>query len=206
MKWLPKLNDLNLSAIGNPFVIASYQTHYTPNAITHALKPPIGPGMVNEPEPGKRPRSSISPTIVVEDGEPVLVVGGAGGSQIIMGVLHAIVNTVDYGMGIAHAVDAERLDAQFEPGEFILEDGRVSAVAESGLISRGHVVEPEGEYADVPLIQAAGIDPVTGERLAVTDPRSGEQASAGQGLSQGTVAPLPDTGGIPPSAGWLAPR
>ena len=155
------------------------------------------PGAANEPEPGKRPRSSMSPTIVVRDGEPVLVVGGSGGSQIIMGTLHAVVNTVDYGLDPAHAVDAERLDAQFPP-ELILEDGRVSAVAEADLISRGHVVASEGEYSDVPLVQAAGIDPDTGERLATTDPRSGPQASTGQGVASRS---LPQTGGVPPFDG-----
>ena len=151
------------------------------------------PGAANEPEPGKRPRSSMSPTIVVRDGRPVLVVGGSGGSQIIMGALHAVVNTVDYGLDPAHAVDAGRLDAQFPP-ELILEDGRVSAVAEADLISRGHVVASEGEYSDVPLVQAAGIDPDTEERLAATDPRSGPQASTGQGVAPTS---LPRTGGVP---------
>lgn len=153
------------------------------------------PGTANEPEPGKRPRSSISPTIVVEDGKPILVVGGAGGSQIIMGVLHAIVNKVDFGMDVAHAVDSERLDAQLPP-DLILEDGRVFATEEAELVARGHVVVPEGEYAELPRVQAAGMDPETGERLAITDPRSGEQASVGQGLTSA----LPDTGG-PPLAG-----
>ena len=156
------------------------------------------PGAANEPEPGKRPRSSMSPTIVVRDGEPVLVVGGSGGSQIIMGALHAVINTVDFGHDPARAIDAARLDAQFPP-ELILEDGRVSATAESDLISRGHVPVSEGEYSDVPLVQAAGTDPQTGERLAATDPRSGPQASTGQG-----TAPLPHTGGIPfPGCGLL---
>ncbi len=149
------------------------------------------PGAANAPEPGKRPRSSMSPTIVVRDGEPVLVVGASGGSQIIMGALHAIVNSVDFDQNPAQAIDAERLDAQFPP-ELILEDGRVPATAEAELISRGHVVVSEGEYSDVPLVQAAGIDPATDERLAATDPRSGPQASTGRG-----VASLPHTGGVP---------
>ncbi len=158
------------------------------------------PGTANEPEPGKRPLSSISPTIVVEDGVPSLVVGGAGGSQIIMGVLHAIVNSVDYGMDVAHALDAPRLDAQ-EPPTLILEDGRVSAVDEAELVARGHEIEPEGEYADLPRVQAASVDSVTGERLAVTDPRSGEQSSLAQspgaGSSHSPEARLPETGGPP---------
>lgn len=109
-----------------------------------------------------------------------------------MGALHAIVNTVDYGLDPARAIDAERLDAQFPP-ELILEDGRVSATVEAELISRGHVVVSEGEYSDVPLVQAAGVAPKTGERLAATDPRSGGQASTGQGVAAG----LPHTGGVP---------
>jgi gamma-glutamyltranspeptidase/glutathione hydrolase len=150
-----------------------------------------GPGTPNEPEPGKRPRSSISPTIVVEDGEPILVVGGAGGARIIMGTLFAIINTVDYGLDPARAVDAERLDQQSD-GKMALEDGRVSPIVQGKLKGRGHKIERKGEYDDRPRIQAAGIDRETGERLAATDPRSGQQESAGQGVRE-----LPKSGGIP---------
>jgi gamma-glutamyltranspeptidase / glutathione hydrolase len=150
-----------------------------------------GPGTPNEPEPGKRPRSSISPTIVVENGEPVLVVGGAGGARIIMGTLFAIINTVDFGLDPARAVDAERLDQQPD-GKMALEDGRVSPTVQGELKGRGHKIERRGEYEERPRIQAAGIDRETGERLAATDPRSGEQNSAGQGVQE-----LPKTGGVP---------
>ncbi len=153
------------------------------------------PGTANEPEPGKRPRSSISPTIVVEDGDPVLVVGGAGGPQIIMGSLMAVVNTVDFGLDPAQAIDAERIDEQ--PGkEMSIEQGRVSPPAQADLISRGHTFRREGEYAKLPRVQAAGVDPETGERLAATDPRSGEPASLGQDrISQSMRKKLPETGG-----------
>jgi gamma-glutamyltranspeptidase/glutathione hydrolase len=158
-----------------------------------------GSGTANEPQPGKRPRSSISPTIVTRDGEPVLVVGGAGGSQIIMGSLLAVVNTVDFGLDPAQAVDAERLDAQ-SGTRMTLEQGRVPPQAQAELIARGHSIERrEGEYAKLPRVQAAGIDSESGVRLAATDPRSGEQASVGQGAAQS----LPQTGG-PPLAGRVA--
>jgi gamma-glutamyltranspeptidase / glutathione hydrolase len=150
-----------------------------------------GPGTPNEPEPGKRPRSSISPTIVVEDGEPVLVVGGAGGARIITGTLLAIINTVDFGLDPARAVDAERLDQQPE-AKMALEDGRVSPTVQGKLKGRGHKIERKGEYDDRPRVQAAGIDRETGERLAATDPRSGQQDSAGQGVRE-----LPKSGGVP---------
>jgi gamma-glutamyltranspeptidase/glutathione hydrolase len=153
-----------------------------------------GPGTPNEPEPGKRPRSSMSPTIVVEDGEPILVVGGAGGARIIMGTLLAIINTVDFGLDPARAVDAERLDQQPD-GKMALEDGRVSPIVQGKLKDRGHKIERRGEYEERPRIQAAGIDRETGERLAATDPRSGEQDATGQGVQE-----LPKTGGVPLSA------
>ena len=154
-------------------------------------------GTANEPEPGKRPRSSISPTIVVEDGEPVLVVGGAGGPQIIMGSLLAVMNTVDFGLDPARAIDAKRIDAQ--PGrEMSIEQGRVPPAAQAELLARGHTFRREGEYAELPRVQAAGTDPETGERLAATDPRSGEPASVGQnGASQSMRRKLPQTGGPP---------
>ena len=170
------------------------------------------PGTANEPEPGKRPRSSISPTIVVENGEPVLVVGGAGGAQIIMGTLLAIVNTVDYGLDPAAAIDAERIDEQ-SGTSMTIEQGRVLPQAQAELISRGHEFQRrEGEYAELPRVQAAGIDPETGERLAATDPRSGESASVGQGgVTQGARSSLPKTGGAPvvclvesPLSRWIA--
>jgi gamma-glutamyltranspeptidase/glutathione hydrolase len=170
------------------------------------------PGTANEPEPSKRPRSSISPTIVVEDGEPVLVVGAAGGSQIIMGTLLAVVNTVDLGLDPAAAIDAERIEEQ-SGTSMTIEQGRVSPQAQAELIARGHEFQRrEGEYAELPRVQAAGIDPETGERLAATDPRSGELASVGQGgAAQGARSGLPKTGGPPvaclagsPLWRWLA--
>jgi gamma-glutamyltranspeptidase / glutathione hydrolase len=166
------------------------------------------PGSANEPEGGKRPRSSISPTIVVEDGIPVLVVGAAGGAQIIMGSLLAVVNTVDYGLDPARAIDAERID---EPSgtKMTIEQGRVTPQAQTGLAVRGHEIksgkERQGEYAKLPRVQAAGVDPETGERLAATDPRSNEPAAsvgqgagaARQGTPQKTRQKLPGTGGPP---------
>lgn len=162
------------------------------------------PGTANEPAPGKRPRSSINPVIVAEDGEPRLVVGGAGGISIIMGSLLAVTNVVDFGMPIDRAIDAPRLDEQESP-EMILENGRVSPVVQAELTERGHEISPEGEYADLPRVQAAGVDPRTGERLAVTDPRSGAEeyaALAQAGVAASPGRELPDTGGFT-GAGWL---
>ena len=70
----------------------------------------------NLPGPGKRPLSSMSPTIVLKDGKPVLVTGTPGGSRIITGVLQVILNTIDHGMNAAAAVAAPRLHQSMAAG------------------------------------------------------------------------------------------
>ena len=72
-------------------------------------------GEKNAIEPGKTPLSSMSPTIVVKDGKPVLVVGTPGGSRIITVVLQTILDVIDYGMTISEAVDAPRIHNQWLP-------------------------------------------------------------------------------------------
>ncbi len=72
-------------------------------------------GEANSIAPGKRPLSSMSPTIVSKDGKPVFVVGTPGGSRIITAVLHTILNVVDYGMNVQEAVDAPRFHQQWLP-------------------------------------------------------------------------------------------
>ncbi|MFD0880497.1 gamma-glutamyltransferase [Variovorax dokdonensis] len=72
-------------------------------------------GEANAIAPGKRPLSSMSPTIVSQDGKPVMVVGTPGGSRIITAVLHTILNVIDYGMTVQEAVDAPRFHQQWLP-------------------------------------------------------------------------------------------
>ena len=77
----------------------------------------------NLPGPGKRPLSSMSPTIVLKDGKPVLVTGSPGGSRIISAVLQVIVNSIDHEMDVARAVAAPRLHHQWLPDEVRVERG-----------------------------------------------------------------------------------
>ncbi len=99
----------------------------------------------NLPGPGKRPLSSMSPTIVLKDGKPVLVTGSPGGSRIISTVLQVIVNVLDYHMGVAAAVDAPRLHHQWLPDEVRVERGFSDEVL-AGLKAKGHrVIEPMGQ-------------------------------------------------------------
>src|SRR6202007_466727 len=75
------------------------------------------------PGPGKRPLSSMSRTMVLKDGKPVLVTGSPGGSRIISTVLQVIVNALDYHMDIAAAVAAPRVHHQWMPDEVRVEPG-----------------------------------------------------------------------------------
>jgi gamma-glutamyltranspeptidase/glutathione hydrolase len=99
----------------------------------------------NLPGPGKRPLSSMTPTIVLKDGKPVLVTGSPGGSRIVSTVLQVIVNVLDYDMNIADAVDAPRLHHQWRPDQVRAEHGFPDDVL-AGLRARGHtVVTPMGQ-------------------------------------------------------------
>jgi gamma-glutamyltranspeptidase / glutathione hydrolase len=77
----------------------------------------------NEPGPGKRPLSSMTPTILLKDGKPFLITGSPGGSRIITTVLQVIVNVIDRGMAIAAAVAAPRLHDQWMPDQIYAEPG-----------------------------------------------------------------------------------
>jgi gamma-glutamyltranspeptidase/glutathione hydrolase len=77
----------------------------------------------NAPGPGKRPLSSMSPTMVFKDGDLELVTGGAGGARIISIVLQMILDTVDHGMNVAEAEEAPRIHDQWRPDELRVERG-----------------------------------------------------------------------------------
>jgi gamma-glutamyltranspeptidase / glutathione hydrolase len=127
----------------------------------------------NLPGPGKRPLSSMSPTIVLKDGKPVLVTGTPGGSRIITGVLQVILNTIDHGMNAAAAVAAPRLHNQWLPDEVRVENGFPVEVLDT-LRTRGHAIA-------TPLPQtSANTIAITAEGLAgAPDPRTRGAHAAG---------------------------
>ncbi len=128
----------------------------------------------NLPGPGKRPLSSMSPTIVLKDGKPVLVTGSPGGSRIISTVLQVIVDVLDYHMDVAAAVAAPRLHHQWLPDEVRIEQGfPEDTLAE--LKARGHhIVEPMGQTS------ANSIFVAQDRLLGAPDPRSRGAEAAGQ--------------------------
>ena len=95
-------------------------------------------GSANAIAPGKRPLSSMSPTIVTQDGKPVLVLGTPGGSRIITAVLHTLINVIDYGMNLQEAVDATRFHQQWLPEVTNLEPFALSPDTRKLLETMGH--------------------------------------------------------------------
>jgi gamma-glutamyltranspeptidase/glutathione hydrolase len=128
----------------------------------------------NLPGPGKRPLSSMSPTIVLKDGKPVLVTGSPGGSRIISTVLQVIVNVLDYRMEIAAAVAAPRLHHQWLPDEVRIERGFADDTL-AALRAKGHsVIEPMGQTS------ANSIAVTDNGLLGAPDPRTRGADAAGQ--------------------------
>ena len=95
-------------------------------------------GEANSIAPGKRPLSSMSPTIVTRDGKPVLVLGSPGGSRIITAVLLTILNVVDYDMNLQEAVDAPRFHQQWLPEATNVENFALSPDTRKILEGMGH--------------------------------------------------------------------
>jgi gamma-glutamyltranspeptidase/glutathione hydrolase len=95
----------------------------------------------NLPGPGKRPLSSMTPTIVLKDGKPFLITGSPGGSRIITAVLQVICNVIDFHMAIDKAVSAPRLHNQWQPDGTFAEPGFAPDVLDA-LQRRGHKIVP----------------------------------------------------------------
>lgn len=105
-------------------------------------------GEANAIKPGKRPLSSMTPTILVRDGKLFMIVGGPGGGRIITSVLQTILNVVDFGMNVQDAVDAPRFHHQWMPDKITMERG-FSPDTIRLLQQRGHTVETASAVARV---------------------------------------------------------
>jgi gamma-glutamyltranspeptidase/glutathione hydrolase len=130
-------------------------------------------GKANAIAPGKRPLSSMTPTVVLKDGKPVLIVGTPGGSRIITTVLQIIVNVIDYGMNLQAAVDAPRIHHQWLPDTLAGEPLAISDPARKSLIGMGYDVvalEPWGTGNAAEVIGIAPADPTLADALGFPDP------------------------------------
>ncbi len=123
----------------------------------------------NAVAPGKRPLSSMTPTLVLENGKVRIVAGSPGGPRIITTVLLALLNILDFGLDPSEAIAAPRFHHQWVPDELSIEAGMPADVQE-GLRRRGHNLKvAERNWSSAQVI---AIDPKTGWHLGATDPRT----------------------------------
>ncbi len=127
-------------------------------------------GEANAPAPGKRPLSSMSPTLVTDaDGRVVLAAGAAGGPRIITATLQTLLHVVDRGMGPEDALAAPRVHHQWLPPK-VWAEGGLAAEARAALAAEGFAfVDSRG----LAVAQAVTFDPATGAFAAGADPRAG---------------------------------
>jgi len=136
-------------------------------------------GPANVIAPGKRPLSSMVPTIVVKDGKPFLVLGSPGGARIPTTVANILMGVIDYGMDTQEAVNAPRFHHQWEPDQISVEQWFSPDTVEK-LRQMGHKVfigvqyeEWEPRWSDG---ECVAVNPKTGERLGASDNRNNGKA------------------------------
>jgi gamma-glutamyltranspeptidase / glutathione hydrolase len=132
-------------------------------------------GERNAVGPGRRPLSSMTPTIVARGGTLWFAVGSPGGPTIINTVLQTVVNVVDFKMNIQQAIDAPRVHHQWMPDEILHEPFGLAPDVQQALRARGHklVDEPRG----IGDAQGVMIEDRTGVRLGAADARGGGSAA-----------------------------
>jgi gamma-glutamyltranspeptidase/glutathione hydrolase len=115
-------------------------------------------GKANAIAPGKRPLSSMTPTIVLKDGKPVLIVGAPGGARIITTVLEVIVNVIDHGLTLQEAVEAPRFHHQWLPDTLASEPLALSANTAAALTRAGYHLVPLEPWGAGNAVEAIGIE------------------------------------------------
>jgi gamma-glutamyltranspeptidase / glutathione hydrolase len=134
-------------------------------------------GSANAILPGKRPLSSMTPTIVSKDGALRLVLGSPGGPRITTSVLETLVALLDHDMAPQAAVDAPRIHHQFLPDTLFYEEGGLSPDTQAALGAMGYRLKAEKPWGAVELI---AVDPGPPRRLVgVNDKRRPEGAALG---------------------------
>jgi gamma-glutamyltranspeptidase/glutathione hydrolase len=138
-------------------------------------------GPANSIAPGKRPLSSMTPTLVFRDGKFLLATGSPGGPTIINTVLQVILNVIDHRMPASQAVEAPRIHHQWMPDILTHEHASMTAETVGALQSRGHVVKERVSYeggfqGDAETVV---VDPATHARLGAADPRKPDAKAVG---------------------------
>jgi len=156
-------------------------------------------GRANAIAPGKRPLSSMTPTIVLKDEKPVLVLGTPGGARIITTVLEVLLNVIDHGMTLQEAVDAPRIHHQWLPDTVGAEPFALSADTEGSLEHMGYHIVPLEPWGAGNAAEAIGIAPADAAsahalgfpRAATLYGASDSRAPAGAAAAPGGAAAAP---------------
>jgi gamma-glutamyltranspeptidase/glutathione hydrolase len=140
----------------------------------------LDPGSPNLLAGGKRPRTTLTPTIVLKDGRPFLAIGTPGGDSQDQQILLVLLNIIDFGMDVQAAIEAPRVnslhpvssfdDHRAQPGVLEAESSLGAAVLK-GLEERGHVLRVRPPYGISTGVVAAGLDPASGKLRGGADLR-----------------------------------
>ena len=128
-------------------------------------------GQNNAIAPGKRPLSSMSPTIVLKDGKPVVTVGAAGGPTIITQAVWAIINHLDLGMDIGDAIARPRIHHQWSPDQLLIENS-LDQKTSASLTAKGHILQTPGPNKGIGISQAIIYDVNNKKFTGAHDPRT----------------------------------
>ncbi len=132
-------------------------------------------GVRNAIAPGKRPLSSMTPTIVTKDGKLFLVLGSPGGPRIITTVLQVFQGVVDYGMTLNAAVAAPRIHEQWLPESVFIENGALTTQVISALRARGYTFTIDGPWS---VAEAIEVNAASGALTGVADARRASGSAA----------------------------
>ncbi|MFC2076925.1 gamma-glutamyltransferase family protein, partial [candidate division KSB1 bacterium] len=135
-------------------------------------------GTMNRVEPGKAPLSSMTPTIVLRDNRPFLVLGSPGGTRIITTVLQVFLNVVDFRMDIQAAVSAPRFHHQWRPDTLYVED-QIGPDTVAGLKGMGYDIARRSSWSNSQSIQ---YDPMEKLLFGGSDPRGIGRAVSPDGM------------------------
>jgi gamma-glutamyltranspeptidase/glutathione hydrolase len=167
-----------------PAVVAGDTGVLMGQRLQSSLTDPNSPNVV---APGKRPRITLTPTIVLKNGEPFMVLSTPGGDNQDQALLQVLLNIIEFGMNPQEAVEAPRFDTQhyvssfddheFLPGSLSVES-RVGLKTIQELSEKGHKVKVQGEWGTLSSPTVITYDPKTGVAAAGADPRRSRYAVA----------------------------
>jgi gamma-glutamyltranspeptidase/glutathione hydrolase len=140
----------------------------------------LDPASPNVLAGGKRPRTTLTPTVILKDGRPFLAIGTPGGDSQDQQILLVLLNVIDFGLDIQAAIEAPRFNSLHPESSFddhrslpgVLEiEATIPSAIRDDLTRRGHLLRVRGPYGVSTGVVAAGIDPATGSLRGGADPR-----------------------------------